>query len=128
MPVPVWGWAAAQSEVTVSFKAQRKTTRADADGRWQVVLEVCRGANFYAYATVAENLQVAADGAVEVTLVDAVANDPFNRPDLTTPPAAGASPSSTSSSGSSAAGSRRCCAAPRARPRPSTACPARATR
>ena len=39
MPVPVWGWAAAQSEVTVSFKAQRKTARADADGRWRVVLD-----------------------------------------------------------------------------------------
>lgn len=39
MPVPVWGWAAAQSEVTVSFKAQHKTTRADADGRWRVVLD-----------------------------------------------------------------------------------------
>ncbi len=39
MPVPVWGWAPAQSEVTVSFKSQRKSTRADADGRWRVVLE-----------------------------------------------------------------------------------------
>lgn len=39
MPVPVWGWSAPQSEVTVAFKAQRKTTRADADGRWRVVLD-----------------------------------------------------------------------------------------
>jgi sialate O-acetylesterase len=39
MPVPVSGWATAQSEVTVSFKAQRKTARADADGRWRVVFD-----------------------------------------------------------------------------------------
>lgn len=39
MPVPIWGWAAAQSEVAVSFKAQRKTARADSDGRWRVVLD-----------------------------------------------------------------------------------------
>lgn len=39
MPVPVWGWSAPQSEVTVAFKAQRKNTLADADGRWRVVLD-----------------------------------------------------------------------------------------
>ena len=39
MPVPVWGWSAPQSEVTVSFKSQRKTAQADADGRWRVVME-----------------------------------------------------------------------------------------
>ncbi len=39
MPVPVWGWSAPQSEVTVAFKSQRKSARADADGRWRVVLE-----------------------------------------------------------------------------------------
>ena len=41
MPVPVWGWAPARSEVTVSFKSQRKSTRADADGRWRGVLFNC---------------------------------------------------------------------------------------
>jgi sialate O-acetylesterase len=39
MPVPVWGWSAPQSEVTVTFKDQRKTARADADGRWRVVFD-----------------------------------------------------------------------------------------
>ena len=39
MPVPVWGWADPQSEITVSFKDQKKTGHADADGRWQIVLE-----------------------------------------------------------------------------------------
>lgn len=51
-PVPVWGWATPQAEVTVSFRAQggpdegqgqRKTTRADADGRWRVVLDAMPG-------------------------------------------------------------------------------------
>lgn len=36
MPVPVWGWSEPQGEVNVSFKDQRKSARADADGRWRV--------------------------------------------------------------------------------------------
>ena len=48
MPVPIWGWADPQAEVTVSFgeragdaaaRSQRKATRADGDGRWRVVLD-----------------------------------------------------------------------------------------
>jgi sialate O-acetylesterase len=39
LPVPVWGWAPAQAEVAVSFRGQRQTARADADGRWRVVLD-----------------------------------------------------------------------------------------
>jgi sialate O-acetylesterase len=39
MPVPVWGSAAPGSLIAVAFKAQRKTTHADADGRWRVVLD-----------------------------------------------------------------------------------------
>ena len=39
MPVPVWGWAPAKTEVTVTFKGQRKVTTADADGRWLVTLD-----------------------------------------------------------------------------------------
>lgn len=38
-PAPVWGWASPDSPITVSFKAQRKSARADADGRWRVVLD-----------------------------------------------------------------------------------------
>ncbi|MEK0447902.1 MAG: hypothetical protein RL088_170 [Verrucomicrobiota bacterium] len=38
-PVPVWGWSAPDAEVAVAFKTQRKSTRADADGRWQVVFD-----------------------------------------------------------------------------------------
>jgi sialate O-acetylesterase len=37
--VPVWGTAKAGERVIVSFAGQRKTTLADASGRWQVVLD-----------------------------------------------------------------------------------------
>jgi type IV pilus assembly protein PilW len=57
----------------------------------QVVLEVCRGAAYYAYATVAQNTAVKVDGPIDVPLQNAVATDPFNRPDLAAPPATGAS-------------------------------------
>ena len=38
MPVPVWGWAASQAEVTVAFAGQTKKTHADANGQWLVKL------------------------------------------------------------------------------------------
>jgi sialate O-acetylesterase len=36
---PVWGWARAGEEVTVSIGAQTKTARAGADGKWTVALD-----------------------------------------------------------------------------------------
>ncbi|MEZ6056178.1 MAG: sialate O-acetylesterase [Planctomycetaceae bacterium] len=39
MPVPVWGWAEAGEEVTVSIREQSKSTVAGDDGRWKVTLE-----------------------------------------------------------------------------------------
>ncbi len=36
---PVWGWAAAGEQITVSIDGQTKTTTAGADGRWQVKLD-----------------------------------------------------------------------------------------
>jgi sialate O-acetylesterase len=39
MPVPVWGWSKPQAEISVDFKGQKKMAKADADGRWLVVLE-----------------------------------------------------------------------------------------
>ncbi len=36
---PVWGWAKAGGEVTVSIGAQAKTAKAGADGRWEVRLD-----------------------------------------------------------------------------------------
>jgi sialate O-acetylesterase len=39
MPVPVWGWADAGEEVTVTFQSQKKSTKADPDGKWSVKLD-----------------------------------------------------------------------------------------
>ena len=36
--VPVWGWAKPDEEVTVEFAGQKKTTRADVNGKWLVKL------------------------------------------------------------------------------------------
>ncbi|MDZ4403252.1 sialate O-acetylesterase [Prosthecobacter sp.] len=36
---PVWGWASAGEQITVSIEEQAKTTTAGADGRWQVKLD-----------------------------------------------------------------------------------------
>jgi sialate O-acetylesterase len=39
MPVPIWGWGEPGAQITVAFKGQKKSAQADADGRWQVVLD-----------------------------------------------------------------------------------------
>jgi sialate O-acetylesterase len=39
MNVPVWGWAAPDSKVTVHFAGQNKTVRVGADGKWLVKLD-----------------------------------------------------------------------------------------
>ena len=39
LPVPVWGKTAPGEEVTVEFAGQKKTTKADASGRWIVKLD-----------------------------------------------------------------------------------------
>ncbi|PXA03942.1 hypothetical protein DDZ13_09905 [Coraliomargarita sinensis] len=36
MPIPVWGWTLEGADVTVTFDGQKRTTRAGADGRWEV--------------------------------------------------------------------------------------------
>ncbi len=37
--IPVWGWAAPGDEVTVEFAGQKKTARANADGKWMLKLD-----------------------------------------------------------------------------------------
>ncbi len=37
--VPVWGWAAPGDEVTVNFAGQKKTAKADPDGKWMLKLD-----------------------------------------------------------------------------------------
>jgi sialate O-acetylesterase len=39
MPVPVWGWAEPGADVAVRFAGQEKHGQADAQGRWEVVLD-----------------------------------------------------------------------------------------
>ncbi len=39
MDVPVWGWADAGEKVTVSFRDQKISTTANADGKWKVALK-----------------------------------------------------------------------------------------
>src|SRR4029077_18282033 len=39
LPVPVWGSAEAGEKVTVEFAGQKKSTSADAGGRWRVDLD-----------------------------------------------------------------------------------------
>ena len=38
-PLPVWGWADAGEEVTVTFRDQSQTATADTDGKWRVTLD-----------------------------------------------------------------------------------------
>lgn len=38
-PVPVWGTAAPEEDVSVRFAGQTQVTRADADGKWRVTLD-----------------------------------------------------------------------------------------
>src|SRR5262245_4038490 len=38
-PLKVWGWADTGEKVTVIFKGQTKTTKADKSGKWTVVLD-----------------------------------------------------------------------------------------
>tara|TARA_Y100001934_G_scaffold27923_1_gene30373 strand:- start:853 stop:2322 length:1470 start_codon:yes stop_codon:yes gene_type:complete len=39
LPVPIWGWAEAGEEVSVSFAGQTKETKAGADGKWMIKLD-----------------------------------------------------------------------------------------
>ncbi len=40
--VPVWGWADAGSQITVEFAGQKKTAKADKDGKWMVSLKAMK--------------------------------------------------------------------------------------
>ena len=39
MPVPVWGWAEPDVEVTVEFSSQKIRTKTDKSGRWMIRLD-----------------------------------------------------------------------------------------
>jgi len=55
--VPVWGWADAGAEVAVEFAGQKKTTIADANGKWLVKLDALEA------STESRTLTVTAGGA-----------------------------------------------------------------
>lgn len=38
-PVPIWGWAAPDEKVTVTFAGQTRSAKAGRDGRWRVTLD-----------------------------------------------------------------------------------------
>ncbi|MBV6498884.1 MAG: hypothetical protein CJBNEKGG_01114 [Prosthecobacter sp.] len=38
-PLPIWGWAAPDEDVSVQFAGQTRAARADLDGRWRVILD-----------------------------------------------------------------------------------------
>ncbi|MCP5520233.1 MAG: sialate O-acetylesterase [Verrucomicrobiales bacterium] len=54
-PVPVWGWADAGEEVTVSFLKQSAATRAGADGKWRVHLKSLKAGGPFTFKVTGEN-------------------------------------------------------------------------
>jgi len=62
MPVPVWGWAEAGEEVTVTFAGQTKTAKADDAGNWKVTLDKLEAS--------AEPRSLTVKGKNEITLED----------------------------------------------------------
>lgn len=68
-PVPVYGTAAANKSITVSFNSQNKTTTSDATGRWRVTLDTM------AAKTAGGNLTATETGANTVTLGNVVVGD-----------------------------------------------------
>jgi len=57
--VPVWGTAAPNENVTVEFAGQKKTTTADPQGKWQVILDPMPAAATARSLTISGNLKAA---------------------------------------------------------------------
>ena len=66
MQVPVWGWADPGEEVKVSIAGQEHTTKADADGKWEVKLEPLN---------VGEPLTLTVEGKNRLEVKDILAGD-----------------------------------------------------
>ncbi|MDA0836362.1 MAG: hypothetical protein O2857_01115 [Planctomycetota bacterium] len=56
-PVPVWGWATAESKLTVEFAGQKKTATANAAGEWLVTLDAMPASAKPSALTVQEDQQ-----------------------------------------------------------------------
>lgn len=67
MPVPVWGTADPNESVTIHFAGQKKSTKADQDGRWKVVLDPLQASS--------EGQQLRVDGQEELALTDILVGD-----------------------------------------------------
>jgi sialate O-acetylesterase len=67
MPVPVWGWADAGEQVTVSFAGQKKSTAAGADGKWRLDLA--------ALTASAESREFTVSGKNQITLKDVLVGE-----------------------------------------------------
>lgn len=55
MPVAVWGEAAPGEEITVSFRSQKKSTRADLEGKWRLDLDALEAGGPDALVVAASN-------------------------------------------------------------------------
>ena len=59
MPVPVWGHASPGEEVTVTFAGQKKSTKADLNGKWMVKLDALQASSKGTGLTIAGKNKVA---------------------------------------------------------------------
>jgi len=63
---PVWGWASAGEQVTVSIGGQVKATTADADGKWQIKLDPMKSSGL---------LEMTVQGTNTLTVKDVLAGE-----------------------------------------------------
>ncbi|HYE31053.1 MAG TPA: sialate O-acetylesterase [Methylomirabilota bacterium] len=63
-PVPVWGWANQDEEVTVTFGDQKQTTKAGGNGRWEVKLTPLKASSTPAKLVVAGKNKIELDNVV----------------------------------------------------------------
>ena len=75
VPVPVWGWADAGEEVTVTIASQTQSTKADAAGKWKVKLAPLQSAETLTFTVKGRNTLTVTDVLVgEVWLCSGQSN------------------------------------------------------
>ena len=75
VPVPVWGWAEAGEEVTVTLAGQTQSTKADANGKWKVKLAPLQSAETLTFTVKGRNTLTVSDVLVgEVWLCSGQSN------------------------------------------------------
>lgn len=68
MPVPIWGTADPNENVTVTFRDQQKNTSADAQGKWMVKLDPLKPGD-------PGTLSISGNGGPTVTLNDVLVGE-----------------------------------------------------